>query len=279
MKKSRAEELTKENFLEQVTKFNQKSDLKKISEAYDFAFEAHSGQKRESGEDFFLHSRECASFVASFKIGTDAVCAALLHDVLEDTDTKPETIQRIFGAEVCRLVQSVTKEVSGTAIQDKRAENLRKILPGNSQRCQGHSDKNSRQAPQHENPEAPPGNETERNSKRNTGNLRPHSIQAGHEPDQIRVRRPGPQTPPAGNIPAAQEKNDEEKRAERKAGPQNQKSNPQSAGRSRNKRESLRKSQKLLQHIQKNDKEKPEIRRDKRPLSVQNRDRQQRKLL
>ena len=128
MKDLDMEELTKESFMELAQHFNKKANLKKISEAYDFALEAHKGQKRESGEDFFLHSRECAYYVASFKVGTDAICAALLHDVLEDTETKPKTIEKRFGSEVFHLVESVTKEVSDTAIQDKRAENLRKIL-------------------------------------------------------------------------------------------------------------------------------------------------------
>ena len=120
--------MTKEQFLQSVTQFNPKANVQKISAAYDFAFQAHKGQKRESGEQFFLHARECAYHVTSFKLDTEAICAALLHDTLEDTPTKPETIEKKFGKEVLQLVQGVTKKANNKAIQERRAENLRKIL-------------------------------------------------------------------------------------------------------------------------------------------------------
>ncbi len=128
MKELLTEGMSKEQFLEQVLSYNPNADIKKITAAYDFATEAHRGQKRESGKDFFSHVKDVAYFVATIKLDTDAICAALLHDVLEDTDTKPEVIERLFGKTVLQLVEAVTKEFSNSAMEHSRAENIRKIL-------------------------------------------------------------------------------------------------------------------------------------------------------
>ncbi|MBI2663716.1 bifunctional (p)ppGpp synthetase/guanosine-3',5'-bis(diphosphate) 3'-pyrophosphohydrolase [Candidatus Woesearchaeota archaeon] len=122
-----SEGLGKREFLAEVSSYNSKADIDKIAAAYDFAEAAHKGQKRESGQDFFQHVKECAYMVATMKLDTDAICAALLHDILEDTKTKPNAIEKKFGADVLQLVQGVTKE-AGAAMQQQRAESLRKML-------------------------------------------------------------------------------------------------------------------------------------------------------
>ncbi len=116
------------SFLNAILGYNPNADVEKIRRAYEFAEKAHDGQKRESGSDFFLHVKECAYLVAMTKLDSDAICAALLHDVLEDTKTKPETVERLFGRGVLQLVQGVTKDISNRAIQGYRAENIRKVL-------------------------------------------------------------------------------------------------------------------------------------------------------
>ncbi len=80
-----------------------------IEEAYDFAKNAHHGQKRNSGEPYFHHSVEVAKNCAS--LGSDAVtiAGALLHDTLEDTEATAEELQEIFGDDVVFLVEGVTK--------------------------------------------------------------------------------------------------------------------------------------------------------------------------
>ncbi|MBS3132981.1 bifunctional (p)ppGpp synthetase/guanosine-3',5'-bis(diphosphate) 3'-pyrophosphohydrolase [Candidatus Woesearchaeota archaeon] len=128
MKEMLSDGMGKEEFLGEILNYNPHADVKKIGAAYDFAKAAHAGQRRESGQDFFLHVRECAYLVATMKLDTDAICAALLHDILEDTKTKEETVERLFGNEVLRLVQGVTKEINNKAIQHYRAENIRKVL-------------------------------------------------------------------------------------------------------------------------------------------------------
>ncbi len=128
MKEAYSRGMDERAFLEAVLEYNPNADIGKVRLAYGFAEKAHEGQKRESGGDFFLHVKECAHLVAMTKLDTDAICAALLHDVLEDTKTKPETVERLFGSDVLQLVQGVTKDVSDRAMQSYRAENIRKVL-------------------------------------------------------------------------------------------------------------------------------------------------------
>ncbi len=128
MKERLSAGMSKEAFLDAARGYNPNADIRKIRLAYEFAENAHKGQKRESGCDFFLHVKECAYLVAMTKLDTDAICAALLHDVLEDTNTKPETVERLFGRDVLQLVQGVTKDISNRMMHGYRAENIRKVL-------------------------------------------------------------------------------------------------------------------------------------------------------
>ena len=128
MKETFSEGLGKEDFLEIITSYNPHADNRKIAAAYDFAKTAHAGQKRQSGHDFFAHVKECAYLVATMQLDTSSICAALLHDVLEDTKTKSETLEKRFGSEILLLVQGVTKAINNKSMQYHRAENLRKVL-------------------------------------------------------------------------------------------------------------------------------------------------------
>jgi GTP pyrophosphokinase len=100
-----------------------------IEEAYNFAENAHNGQKRNSGEPYFYHSVEVAKNCAM--LGSDAmtIAGALLHDTLEDTETTVEELQEIFGDEVVFLVEGVTKlgklKYQGV---ERHAESMRKFF-------------------------------------------------------------------------------------------------------------------------------------------------------
>lgn len=84
-------------------------DLDLIQKAFNFAYQAHSGQKRKSGEDYFNHCVRTALNLASLKTDAQIISAGLLHDVLEDTPTKEEDLQKNFGEEITQLVKNVTK--------------------------------------------------------------------------------------------------------------------------------------------------------------------------
>ncbi|MCL6588955.1 MAG: bifunctional (p)ppGpp synthetase/guanosine-3',5'-bis(diphosphate) 3'-pyrophosphohydrolase [Firmicutes bacterium] len=104
--------------------------MEKIREAYEFAATAHQGQKRDSGEDFIQHPLEVAWIVADLGMDTTSVIAALLHDVVEDTDISIEQIKKIFNPEVAVLVDGVTKlsRLAFQSKQEQQMENLRKMF-------------------------------------------------------------------------------------------------------------------------------------------------------
>ena len=80
-----------------------------VEKAYKFAKKTHEGQFRVSGEPYIIHPVEVAKILVSLKVDVHTLMAAFLHDVLEDTDTTPETIKELFGDDVLNLVQGVTK--------------------------------------------------------------------------------------------------------------------------------------------------------------------------
>lgn len=104
-------------------------EKKLIRKAYDFAKVAHEGQLRKSGEQYLVHPFETAKNIAELGMDVTTVISGLLHDTLEDTGTKPETIEKEFGADVLFIVESVSKlgnlRYHGT---DRHNESLRKLL-------------------------------------------------------------------------------------------------------------------------------------------------------
>ncbi|MFT4308688.1 MAG: RelA/SpoT family protein [Candidatus Woesearchaeota archaeon] len=120
---------TKRAFLAAVTSVNPNADVELIGKAYDFAREAHKNQTRKSGEPFFVHLLETAYILLELKPGSSTLCAGLLHDVIEDTDTTRERIEREFGAEILSLIEGVSKiEKLGESRNVPSSENLRKII-------------------------------------------------------------------------------------------------------------------------------------------------------
>lgn len=120
--------LSKNQFLELIKKENPKANLLLISKAYEFSMNAHKGQKRVSGDPYFVHCQEVAYTLARLHMDSESVCAGLLHDVVEDTRVKQDEIRRYFGEEVSQLVEGVTKIHKLRLTEKEQAENLRKIL-------------------------------------------------------------------------------------------------------------------------------------------------------
>ena len=105
-------------------------DLDLLRRAYEFAAEQHKTQTRRSGEPFLSHPLEVAHLLADIKLDVTSLCAALLHDVVEDTKIPVEKIAEQFGPDVARLVEGVTKisKLDLVAPEDRQAENVRKML-------------------------------------------------------------------------------------------------------------------------------------------------------
>lgn len=110
---------------------NHRKKVEIIERAYAFAKEAHSGIRRRSGEPYILHPIAVAKIASQeIGLGSTSICAALLHDVVEDTDYTVEDIEQNFGKKIAQLVAGLTK-ISGGIFGDKasaQAENFRKLL-------------------------------------------------------------------------------------------------------------------------------------------------------
>ena len=111
------------------TKHRQKVEI--ITKAFNFANQAHKGIKRRSGEPYIMHPIAVASIVCNeIGLGSTSICAALLHDVVEDTDYTVEDIENIFGPKIAQIVDGLTK-ISGGIFGDRasaQAENFKKLL-------------------------------------------------------------------------------------------------------------------------------------------------------
>ena len=123
-------EMTK--LLELLESGEKKYDIEKIVEAYNYADSLHEGQFRLSGEPYISHPVAVARIVAELGLDTDSICAALLHDTVEDCADKTnlETLKKMFGADVAMLVDGLTKiiQVQVADKEEAHIENIRKML-------------------------------------------------------------------------------------------------------------------------------------------------------
>ncbi len=119
-----------EKLLDRIRHYHKADDLSLVEKAYRFAEEKHEGQKRKSGEPYFTHPVHVAYSLADLGLDTHSVCAALLHDVVEDTETTYEDLTREFGETVTMLVDGVTKldKIPYTSKEEQQVENLRKMF-------------------------------------------------------------------------------------------------------------------------------------------------------
>lgn len=110
-------------------------DLSKIVSAYEFAAKAHANQFRSSGEPYITHPVAVSYILLELGMDTDTICAAMLHDVVEDTDATLEQLRKLFGQDVAMLVDGVTKlgKIPLFTKEEQQAENVRKILLAMSQ--------------------------------------------------------------------------------------------------------------------------------------------------
>src|ERR1700759_2064224 len=105
-------------------------DRARVQDAFVFACEHHSSQRRKSGEDFIVHPVGVARICAGMRLDTETLCAALLHDTVEDTSASIEEVRERFGEEIAAIVDGVTK-LTGIAFQshdEAQAENYRKMM-------------------------------------------------------------------------------------------------------------------------------------------------------
>lgn len=127
---SEVKDVTIDDVLEKMKKNNRKSDLKLIRRAYDFAKEKHGDQLRKSGEPYIIHPVQVAYILANLELDDATICAALLHDVAEDTDVTIQDLAKEFSPEIAEMVDGVTKlgNLKYTSAEEQQVENYRKMF-------------------------------------------------------------------------------------------------------------------------------------------------------
>ncbi|MFP6713110.1 MAG: bifunctional (p)ppGpp synthetase/guanosine-3',5'-bis(diphosphate) 3'-pyrophosphohydrolase [Rhodospirillales bacterium] len=116
--------------VEKVKSYDPSSDEDALNRAYVFAMRAHGNQKRASGDPYFSHPLEVAGILTDYRLDTNSIITALLHDTIEDTDATSEEIEEQFGVEVAQLVDGVTKltQIELQSEESDQAENFRKLV-------------------------------------------------------------------------------------------------------------------------------------------------------
>ncbi len=121
-----------DSMLKHLCESGKNYDIKKIVKAYEYAAELHEGQYRVSGDPYIVHPISVAEIVVSLGLDTDSICAAFLHDTVEDCGEKTslEDIKHMFGADVALLVDGLTKMKDMNIVDKEEAniENIRKML-------------------------------------------------------------------------------------------------------------------------------------------------------
>ena len=123
--------ITVERLVKEVERYN-KEDIERIIKAYEFADYLHKGQYRQSGEPYITHPLNVALILAKMNADSDTLCAALLHDTLEDTSATKDDIEYFFNSEVANLVDGVTKisKMNFSSKEEQNLANTRKIITG-----------------------------------------------------------------------------------------------------------------------------------------------------
>ena len=107
---------------------NSRIDTDIIKKAYLYAKAKHQKQKRKSGEPYIIHPLNVAYIVAGMGLDSSTISAALLHDVVEDTDAVYENIEKLFSKEIAEIVEGVTKIAEAfSSAEERQAENYKKL--------------------------------------------------------------------------------------------------------------------------------------------------------
>lgn len=123
-------EITIQDVIAKKKEITKRVDSKAIMKAYNYAFEHHGDQKRRSGEPYIIHPINVAYILAGVGLDEATICAALLHDVVEDTDVTAEKLRADFGDEIADMVAGVTKlsTIMFESAEEQQAEDYRKMF-------------------------------------------------------------------------------------------------------------------------------------------------------
>ena len=119
-----------DDIVQKLNLYLSKEEIEDITKAYAYSAKVHAGQKRYSGEPYMIHPMEVASVLADIRLDKESIITGLLHDTLEDTLATENDIKEMFGDEVFRLVDGVTKigQIQISSTFKRQAENFRKLI-------------------------------------------------------------------------------------------------------------------------------------------------------
>ena len=123
-------EITIQDVISKKKEITRRVDSKQIMKAYNYAVEHHGDQKRRSGEPYIIHPINVAYILAGVGLDEATICAALLHDVVEDTDVTDNDLRKEFGEEIADMVAGVTKlgAMQFSTVEEQQAEDYRKMF-------------------------------------------------------------------------------------------------------------------------------------------------------
>lgn len=123
-------EITIQDVISKKKEISKRVDSKLIMKAYNIANQEHKKQNRKSGEPYIIHPLNVAYILAGIGLDESTICAALLHDVVEDTKVTKEDIAKVFGSEIANMVEGVTKlgNIQFTTVQEQQVEDYRKMF-------------------------------------------------------------------------------------------------------------------------------------------------------
>ena len=123
-------EITIYDVIAKKKEITKRVDTKLIMKAYNLANEKHKNQKRSSGEPYIIHPLNVAYILAGIGLDESTLCAALLHDVVEDTDLTNKDLSEMFGEEIAQMVEGVTKlsTIQFATVEEKQVENYRRMF-------------------------------------------------------------------------------------------------------------------------------------------------------
>ena len=127
---SEVKDVTIKDVITEMKKHNRKSDSKLIMKAYNYAVAHHGDQKRKSGEPYIIHPVHVAYILSTLGLDDATICAALMHDLAEDTDVTIEDISKEFSPEIAEMVNGVTKlgKINYVSAEEQQVENYRKMF-------------------------------------------------------------------------------------------------------------------------------------------------------
>src|SRR6185312_8272791 len=116
--------------VDRVLEYDPEANEALLNRAYVFSMQAHGSQKRANGDPYFSHPIEVAGILTDLHLDDETIATAILHDTIEDTVATPAEIKRLFGKNIARLVDGVTKlsKIEAQSESQRAAENLRKFL-------------------------------------------------------------------------------------------------------------------------------------------------------